>query len=88
MHKAEKEEELSRKPSIEEDVDEAAAKMRTLCKSSLGILQWNAEGLSTKVYELTARLKEDDIDICLVQESHLQERSPMPFIDGYKTIRA
>ena len=62
--------------------------MNTTCKSSLRILQWNAEGLSTKLYELSARLKEDDIDVCLIQESHLQEKSPMPFIEGYKVIRA
>jgi len=74
--------------SFDEEVDESAAKMKTTCKSSLRVMQWNAEAVSTKGFELAARLIEDDIDVCVLQESHLKEGAREPFIEGYKTIRA
>ena len=71
-----------------EDVNDSAAKMNTEEKDSLRVIQWNAEALSTKMFELKARILEDDIDVCLVQESHLTETNTTPFIKGYQTIRA
>ena len=62
--------------------------MNTTCKSSLRILQWNAEAVSTKMFELSKRLVDDDIDICVVQESHLVEGKKLPSVDGYKLVRA
>jgi ribonuclease HI len=40
------------------------------------------------MFELEARVKEGDFDACVVQESHLEEKSDTPSITGYKTIRA
>ena len=71
-----------------EEVDDISAKMVTQEKESLRVIQWNAEAIGTKMFELKARLKEEDVDVCLVQESHLKEKSQTPFIEGYKTIRA
>ena len=81
-------EERAKKPEFVEDVDEVSSGMNYTCKKSLRVLQWNAEAISTKIPELAARLKEDDIDVCVVQESHLQEGRRTAHIDGYKPIRA
>ena len=88
VHRKEKAEEIAKPLSVDEHVDEVSAKMKTTCKGALRIMQWNAESISTKLFELRVRLEEDDIDVCLIQESHLQEKSHVPFIDGYKLIRA
>ena len=73
---------------LSEDVDDSSAKMSSEDKESLRVIQWNAEAISTKLFELKARLQEEDIDVCLVQESHLKEKNQTPYIDGYMTIRA
>ena len=88
VHKSEKAEEIAKTLSFDENVDEVSSRTTTTCKSALRIMQWNAESISTKLFELSIRLKEDDIDVCLIQESHLQEKSHVPYIDGYKLIRA
>ena len=44
--------------------------------------------ISTKLFELRVRLADDDIDVCLILESHLREKSHVPYIEGYKVIRA
>jgi ribonuclease HI len=88
VQKIEKAAEISNPLSIDENVDEVSAKMKTTCKSVLRIMQWNAESISTKLFELRVRLADDDIDVCLIQESHLQEKSRVPYIEGYKVIRA
>ena len=56
-------------------------------KSSLRILQWNADGVNSKHHELQLRLKEGNYDICLIQESKLRPHQATPHIDGYSTIR-
>ena len=61
--------------------------MKSETKQSLRVIQWNAEAISTKMYELQARLMEDDVDVCLVQETHLKENSQESYIAGYATIR-
>ena len=88
VHKTEKAEEIAKTVSFDEHVDEVSSRATTTCKSALRIMQWNAESVSTKLFELSIRLKEDDIDVCLIQESHLQEKSHVPYIEGYKLIRA
>ncbi len=40
----------------------------------LRILQWNADGLSTKVQELRDRLAAESIDVCLIQVTKLTEK--------------
>ena len=77
-----------KKLDFSEFVDECSAKMISEEKETLRVVQWNAEALSTKMFELTARMLEEDIDICLIQESHLQEKNQTPYIEGYKTMRA
>ena len=76
------------KLSFEEVVDEASAGADATSKQSLRVLQWNAEAISTKVTELADRLTSDDIDVCVIQESHLQEGRKTPFIEGYASVRA
>ena len=55
-----------------------------MIKDTLRVIQWNAECLSTKMYKLQARILEDEIDVCLVQETHLREKDQTPYIEGYK----
>ena len=53
---------------------------------ALSILQWNADGLSTKVVELRERLVAENIDVCVIQETKLKHDLVSPKIYGYKTI--
>ncbi|MEL6855582.1 MAG: endonuclease/exonuclease/phosphatase family protein, partial [Cyanobacteria bacterium J06607_13] len=55
--------------------------------SSLRILQWNADGLATKTGELELRLKDEEYDVCLIQETKLRPHHPTPRFPGYSTIR-
>jgi len=86
--KIKQQEERERKLSFEEVVDEVSAGANTTCKQILRVMQWNAESIATKVTELADRLTKDDIDVCVIQESHLQEGRRDPFIEGYATVRA
>ena len=52
----------------------------------LAILQWNADGLSTKVTELRERLVEEDIDVCVIQETKLGRNVISPKIQGYRAV--
>ena len=58
-------------------------------KRPLRILQWNAEGINTKMSELRPFLEEYKIDIALIQESKLtKEKDPeTPDIRGYNDYR-
>ena len=56
-------------------------------KSSLKILQWNADGLSTKWPELNERLKKEQIDIALIQETKYKQKNKTPTFEGYAPIR-
>ncbi len=47
-------------------------------KHMLRILQWNADGLSTKVQELRDRLAAQSINVCLIQETKLAEKDASP----------
>ena len=51
-------------------------------------MQWNAASLKNKIYELRDRTKALDLDIILIQETHLKEDDKTPTIDGYTAIRA
>ena len=44
--------------------------------------------ISTKMYELQTRFLEENLDVCLVQETYLKENSQESYIEGYATIRA
>jgi len=56
-------------------------------KNRLRILQWNADGINTKKAELEEYMKSKDIDIAVIQETKLGEKSGTPIIKGYTTIR-
>ncbi len=59
-----------------------------LCRQTLRILQWNANGLATKQHELRLRLKGQSIEICLIQETKLLPKNTTPSFPGFCTIRA
>ena len=71
VSKIEKAEEIAKTLLVDEHVDEVSARMTTTCKNSLPIIQWNVESDLMKLFELRARLEDNDIDVCLIQESHL-----------------
>ncbi len=56
-------------------------------KPTLRILQWNADGLYTKVQELRDRLAAESIDVCLIQETKFPEKDASPPFPGYNSIR-
>jgi hypothetical protein len=49
-------------------------------------MHWNAEGVTNKKSELEQFLYENNIDICCIQETHLQEGKPFK-IRGYQIFR-
>ncbi len=51
-------------------------------------MQWNADGLATKQHELTLRLNDGSIDICLIQETKLLPKDTTPSFPGFCAIRA
>ena len=53
----------------------------------LRILQWNADGINTKLLELSSYLSDHTIDIALIQESKLIQSMATPTIKGYATKR-
>ena len=56
-------------------------------RKSLRIMQWNCDGLNTKIPELKSRLVEDNIDVCFVQEAKIPaSQEYVPYIPGYGTI--
>ena len=42
-------------------------------QTTLKVMQWNAEGLMRKKTELEHRINRENIDICCIQETHLQQ---------------
>lgn len=55
-------------------------------KPALRIAQWNAEGVQRKKVELQRFLKENAIDVCCIQETHLKNTHRF-FIRGYEVFR-
>lgn len=53
----------------------------------LKILTWNANGLLKKIEELEVFLQKNNIDICLISETHLK-KGPGPKIKGYSDYHA
>ena len=68
-------------------IDESAKNMKVFTKSSLRILQWNAEGLKSKSDELAHRLKESDIDVAVIQETWLNKKDSTPAVGEYVAVR-
>ena len=42
-------------------------------QTTLKVMQWNAEGLIRKKTELEHRMNKENIEICCIQETHLQK---------------
>ena len=53
---------------------------------TLKAMQWNAEGLMTKKTELEHRMSKENIDICCIQETHLQKNKTFKG-RGYQCFR-
>ena len=53
----------------------------------INIVQWNAEGVSNKKDELQHFLHENNVNICCIEETHLQEDKPFK-IRGYQVFRS
>ena len=74
---------------FDEELVEKSGGMSTETKGYLRILQWNTEALAPKMFELKAKLKDEDFDVCLIQESKLRDgKDRTPHIEGYKAFRA
>jgi len=71
-------------PSIEEVVKDKSNKMKVTKKSSLRILQWNADSLGTKIGELRTSADKLDLDVILIQETKLKGNAATPRIEGFK----
>ncbi len=69
------------------DVEERSAGAKSVCKESLRIMSWNADGLSTKAVDLNNRLSAEDIDVCAVQETKLRKGNRTPAFPGYAYVR-
>ena len=52
----------------------------------LRLAHWNAEGVRQKKRELQNFLKQNDIDVCTIQETHLTENHRF-YVRGYETYR-
>ena len=53
---------------------------------NLRMIHWNAEGVRNKKLELQVLLKERNIDVCCIQETHLNSSHRFS-IRGYETFR-
>ena len=51
------------------------------------MMQWNADGILTKMPELESRVKEFDFDVVMIQESKLQAKHKTPLLQGFTTVR-
>ena len=74
-------------PEFTEEAIESAGQSKGSNKDSLRIMQWNADCLRTKSLELKDRLQQDDIDICLIQETKMTIKDK-PSFPGYTIVRA
>ncbi|PVD38981.1 hypothetical protein C0Q70_01606 [Pomacea canaliculata] len=54
---------------------------------NINIMHWNAEGVTNKKTELEQFLYQNSINICCIQETHLQKEKPFK-IRGYQTFRS
>lgn len=51
-------------------------------------MYWNAQGLAGKVNELAVYLKEENIDVACISETHFTDKSRTLEISGYYSFRA
>lgn len=55
--------------------------------SELNIMQWNAQGLARKIIELNELLRNDNIDVICISETHFTDNSSPKFNDNYHLLR-
>ena len=55
---------------------------------NLRIMQWNADGINTKIAELNHFVNEHKIDVVIIQETKLTENKPTPKLYGYACVRS
>ena len=60
-------------PNSKQSVSE---KIQKKCKPSLKIIQWNADGLKPKLYELKESLLAKDIDVCTFRKQNCESEMP------------
>ena len=72
----------------DKDITEKTESKSSRLNRPLRILQWNAEGINTKIDELKYFLQEFKIDVTLIQETKLLEKSKTTVIKGWTSIRA
>ena len=56
-------------------------------KRKITVLQWNCDGLFTKIPELTSFLNENSIDIACLQETKLTSKDKLPSFQDYNVLR-
>ena len=56
-------------------------------RGCLKILQWNANGIRTKMVELEYQIRKFNLDIIMIQETKLRALDKNPAIKGYSTVR-
>ena len=61
-------------------------KSRVTGDQKLRLAHWNAEGVRQKKTELHNFLKQNGIDVCTIQETHLTEKHRF-YVRGYETYR-
>ena len=66
---------------------DGAGPRRTGKRRNLRGLQWNADGINTKMAELNSLVEELDVDVILIQETKLTNKSKTPVLHGYTAVR-
>ena len=75
-------------PFQKEETSEVSEMELKSTRDSLRVMQWNCDGLNTKIPELKSRLLNDRIDVYLLQEVKLPlTQTYTPVIDGYGVKR-
>ena len=67
--------------------DNAVRRAEVRSRSNLKVLQWNANGLKSKMVELEDRIRHTEIDLIMIQESKLCSKDRNTSLPGYSTIR-
>ena len=74
-------------PKSQDDIHEKSEPKTTMESKPIRILQWNAEGINTKMEELRVFLQDYKIDIAMIQESKLTSPKASPAIKGFALVR-
>ena len=74
-------------PNLDTSIDDVATGMKSNERKCMRILQWNTDGIKSKIGELEMRLKKRDIDLAMIQERKLGKGQRTPHIKGYIAIR-